>query len=76
MPLHKKIISTGKPVILSTGMANIKEIKKTVDYYKKKQMKKITRLHCVSNYPFSNKSLNLSVIPKLKNFTSYEEFFR
>jgi len=66
MPLHKKIISTRKPVILSTGMANIKEIKKTVDYYKKNRMKKITLLHCVSNYPCSTKSLNLNVIPKLK----------
>ena len=66
MPLHKKIISTGKPVILSTGMATIKEIKKTVEYYKKKQMRKITLLHCVSNYPCSTKSLNLNVIPKLK----------
>jgi len=66
MPIHKKIISTRKPVILSTGMANIKEIKKTVDYYKKNRMKKITLLHCVSNYPCSTKSLNLNVIPKLK----------
>ena len=68
MPLHKKIISTGKPVILSTGMATIKEIKKTVEYYKKKQMRKITLLHCVSNYPCSTKSLNLNVIPKLNFF--------
>ena len=66
MPLHKKIISTGKPVILSTGMATIKEIKKTVEYYKKKKMRKITLLHCVSNYPCSTKSLNLNVIPKLR----------
>lgn len=66
IPLHKKIISTGKSVILSTGMANIKEIKKTVEYYKKNKMKRITLLHCVSNYPCSTKSLNLSVIPKLR----------
>ena len=66
MPLHKKIISTRKPVILSTGMANIKEIKKTVDYYKKNRMKKITLLHCVSNYPCSIKSLNLKSMVKLK----------
>ena len=34
MPLHKKIISTRKPVILSTGMATIPEIRKTVRFYK------------------------------------------
>jgi len=66
MPLHKKLISTKKPVILSVGMADIKEIKKTVNYYKKNKMLKITLLHCVSSYPCSLKSLNLKVIPKLK----------
>ena len=67
MPLHKKIISTRKPVILSTGMANISEIRKTVNYYKKHRMSKITLLHCISNYPCSIKSLNLKSIVKLKN---------
>ena len=34
MPLHKKIISTRKPVILSVGMATVPEIRKTVRFYK------------------------------------------
>ena len=66
MILHKKIISTKKPVILSVGMANMSEIKKTVNFYKKKGMSKITLLHCVSNYPCSLESLNLKVILRLK----------
>ena len=66
MPLHKKLISTKKPVILSVGMADIKEIKKTVNYYKKNKMKKLTLLHCVSSYPCSSKSLNLKSIKKMK----------
>ena len=64
--LCKKILLTRKPIILSLGMATIPEIKKAVDFFKKNKMKKITLLHCVSSYPCSTKSLNLSVIPKLK----------
>ena len=66
MLLHKRILQTKKPVILSTGMATIEEIRKTVEFYKKNNMKKITLLHCVSNYPCSYKSINLNIIPKLK----------
>ena len=66
MPLHKKILLTKKPVILSVGMASIAEIKKTVEFYKKNKMSKITLLHCVSNYPCSAKSLNLKTIIRLK----------
>ena len=66
MPLHKKILSTKKPVILSVGMATISEIRKTVEFYIKNKMSQITLLHCVSNYPCSSKSLNINVIKKLK----------
>ena len=66
MLLHKRILQTKKPVILSTGMATIEEIRKTVEFYKKNNMKKITLLHCVSNYPCSYRSINLNIIPKLK----------
>ena len=47
-------------------MAEVPEIKKTVEYYKKKKISNITLLHCVSNYPCSSKSLNLKTILKLK----------
>ena len=66
MPLHKKIISTRKPVILSTGMATIPEIRKTVRFYKQNKMSKLTLLHCVSSYPCSSKSLNLKSMLRLK----------
>lgn len=66
MPLHKRIIATRKPVILSTGMASISEIEKTVKYYKKNKMNKVTLLYCVSNYPCSIKSINLKSMLKLK----------
>ena len=66
MPLHEKIISTRKPVILSTGMATIPEIRKTVRFYKQNKMSRLTLLHCVSSYPCSPKSLNLKSMLRLK----------
>ena len=53
------------PIILSTGMASIKEINKTLNFlnYKKKN---ITLLHCVSSYPTKLKDLNLNFISIMK----------
>ena len=58
--LHKYISETGKKVIISTGMANLDEISQVIKIYKRKS--KIQLLHCVSNYPCSNESLNLDCI--------------
>jgi len=66
MLLHKKIISMKKPVILSVGMATMKEIKHTIEFYKKNKISEITLLHCVSNYPCSISSLNLKTMLELK----------
>lgn len=54
------------PIILSTGMATIKEINKTLNFlnYKKKH---VTLLHCVSSYPTKFKNLNLNFMSTLKN---------
>ena len=52
------------PIILSTGMATLEEIKQSVKYIKNK--KKLTLLHCVSNYPTELSDLNLSIINNLK----------
>ena len=65
--LHKEIIKTKKPVIVSTGASTMNEIKKTIDFYKKNKHNKISLLHCVSNYPCSDTSLNLNVITTLRN---------
>ena len=64
LPLQEYIASTKKPSIVSVGMATIDEIKKVVEIYNKKN---ITLLHCVSNYPCSDESLNLNVIKTLNN---------
>lgn len=69
--LHKEIIKTKKPVIISTGASKLKEIEKTIKFYEKANHKKITLLHCVSNYPCSINNINLNVIKTLSKKFRY-----
>ena len=62
--LHKFISKTNSKVIISTGMANLEDINRTLKIYRNK--KKIELLHCVSNYPCSFKNLNLKCINLLQ----------
>lgn len=61
-PLHKFIANTGKPTIVSTGMATLGEIEDILNIYRFADNNNVILLHCVSNYPCSDKSLNLSVM--------------
>ena len=65
--LIKKISQTRKPIVISTGMANLEEIDRTVKVAKKNGAKDITLLYCVSNYPSSVDDFNLNNIKILKN---------
>lgn len=62
--LHKFANKSGKKIIISTGMSKLSEIRKTLQLYSNK--KKITLLHCTSNYPCSLKSVNLRSIETIK----------
>lgn len=64
--MHNFLARTGKKVIISTGMSLMKEIEDVIKIYKKFKNKKYSLLHCVSNYPCSDKSLNLKNILTLK----------
>lgn len=66
-PLIKYISKTKKPVIISTGLASLNEIKKTYNYAKKCGIKDITLLYCVSSYPANNDEFNLNNIKILKD---------
>lgn len=70
----KKIASFNKKIILSTGMSNFNEIKKAISIIdpKKKNKRKITLMHCTSEYPADIKTINLKVIEILKNFFGYK----
>jgi pseudaminic acid synthase len=65
--LVKKISKTKKPIIISTGMANLEEIETTVKMARKSGAKDITLLYCVSNYPSSIDDFNLNNIKILKD---------
>ena len=64
--LIKKVSETKKPLIISTGMANLKEIEESVKVAKFNGAKDITLLYCVSNYPSSINDFNLNNIKILK----------
>ena len=65
--LIKKVSKTKKPLIISTGMANLKEIETSVKVAKQNGAKDITLLYCVSNYPSSVDDFNLNNIKILKD---------
>ncbi|MBW9222852.1 N-acetylneuraminate synthase family protein [Methanothermococcus sp. SCGC AD-155-K20] len=67
MPLLKKVAETGKPVILSTGMANISEIYEAVSILRTNSCEDIILLHCISSYPTPFDEVNLRAITTLKN---------
>jgi pseudaminic acid synthase len=64
--LVRKIAKTNKPMIISTGMASLDEIKETYQIAKKNGSGDITLLYCVSNYPSSLDDFNLNNIKILK----------
>jgi N-acetylneuraminate synthase/N,N'-diacetyllegionaminate synthase len=71
-PLIEVIAETGKPIIMSTGLANIDEIKKSSlfirEIWKRKRIKQeLALLHCVSSYPTSPEDANLLAIRELEH---------
>jgi pseudaminic acid synthase len=66
IPLIKKIAQTRKPIIISTGMANLKEIDLAYKTAKKNGAKEIILLYCVSNYPSKISDFNFNNINILK----------
>lgn len=57
---------TGKPIVLSTGMANMEEINAAVRTIKEAGCRDLTLLHCVSGYPTPVSECNLAVIETLR----------
>ena len=68
-PLLKNTAKTKKKLILSTGMANLKEINEALKVFKKYKTPKkdITILHCTTDYPTSMSDVNLNSMLTIKN---------
>jgi N-acetylneuraminate synthase len=67
LPLIRKAASTGKPLIISTGMASIAELDDAVQTARGAGCKDIVLLKCTSTYPATPENTNISTIPHLRD---------
>lgn len=70
LPLIRKVAATKKPVIISTGMANVAEIFEAVKTLKDGGCENIILLKCTSEYPALPEDANLLTIPHLRELFS------
>ena len=67
LPLIEYVASTGKPMIISTGMADEIEIAEAIEAAKNSGCEQLAILHCVSGYPAPAEDYNLKTITEMKN---------
>lgn len=72
LPLIKKAAATGKPLIISTGMATLGELDAAVTTARNSGCQDLILLKCTSTYPASPANTNILTLPHLKNLFSCE----
>lgn len=72
IPLIRKVASTGKPMIISTGMATIAELDETVRAAREAGCKDIVLLKCTSTYPATPENTNILTIPHMRDMFNCE----
>ena len=65
LPLIARVARTGKPTIISTGMANLDEIGEAVRTARENGCEELVLLHCVSSYPAPDEESNVRTVPDL-----------
>lgn len=65
LPLIRYVASTGKPMIISTGMADAEEIAEAIAAAHDGGCRELAILHCVSGYPAPAEDYNLATIPDM-----------
>ena len=72
LPLLKKVATTGKPMILSTGMASIAEIDDAVRTIREAGCEQFVLLKCTSTYPATPENSNVLTIPHMRELFGCE----
>jgi N-acetylneuraminate synthase len=72
LPLIKKVASTGKPIIISTGMATVAEIDEAVAVVREAGCDDLILLKCTSTYPATPKNSNVLTVPHMRELFDCE----
>jgi len=72
LPLIAKAAATGKPIIISTGMASLGELEQAVDTARSSGCKDLILLKCTSTYPATPANTNIRTIPHLRELFGCE----
>jgi pseudaminic acid synthase len=72
LPLIRKVAATGKPMIISTGMATLAELDETVCTIRKAGCKQFVLLQCTSTYPATPENSNVLTIPHMRELFNCE----
>ncbi|MDQ0465618.1 N-acetylneuraminate synthase [Caulobacter ginsengisoli] len=65
LPLIARVAATGKPMIISTGLANLEEMAEALETARKHGSGEVALLHCVSSYPAPIEEANVATVPDL-----------